>query len=318
MPTLNPFYLFLAGNFPLSAELQCFWMAFQGSMAVRNGKNHNLKMNWFHAFCLSVMSGYAGATFTALWMGRPTSMLSNDLNMAFCIIAFAIVNYLPYDIGYRIGNTMPVVIVTTVFAQLFRAMGLVKFSQIAYEAFKDSPSPYYPTPIFGPILLPTLLGNFGGFFAKGFDGHLGKGMPWPFQNGLFCATFYHFFVHDEDGFIGVGLRKILGGLPKIFGVEDEHTFAVICISLFMQVVPLLQLKYFLGPSFSPFNFMSPLASSIGRTVHVPLAGKKSVSASAAVSNGPITATPKKRKRRVKKKNNTGASTGTSGEKEKEL
>ena len=89
---MNPFYLFLAGNFPLSAELQCFWMAFQGSMAVRNGKNHNLKMNWFHAFCLSVMSGYAGATFTALWMGRPTSMLSNDLNMAFCIIAFAIVN----------------------------------------------------------------------------------------------------------------------------------------------------------------------------------------------------------------------------------
>ena len=169
MSNLNPFYLFLAGNIPLSAELQCFWMAFQGSMAVRNGKNRNLKMSWFHAFCLSVMSGYAGATFTALWMGRPTSMLSNDLNMAFCIIAFAIANYLPYDIGYRIGNTMPVVIVTTVFAQLFRAMGLVKFSQIAFEAFKDSPSPYYPIPIFGPILLPTLLGNFGGFFAKGFD-----------------------------------------------------------------------------------------------------------------------------------------------------
>lgn len=317
MSNLNPFYLFLAGNIPLSAELQCFWMAFQGSMAVRNGKNHNLKMSWFHAFCLSVMSGYAGATFTALWMGRPTSMLSNDLNMAFCIIAFAIANYLPYDIGYRIGNTMPVVIVTTVFAQLFRAMGLVKFSQIAFEAFKDSPSPYYPIPIFGPILLPTLLGNFGGFFAKGFDGHLEKGMPWPFQNGLFCATFYHFFVHDEDGFIGVGLRKILGGLPKIFGVEDEHTFAVICISLFMQVVPLLQLKYFLGPSFSPFNFMAPLTSSIGRTVHIPLAGMKSVSAS-GVSNGPITTTPKRRKRRVKKKNNTGASTGISGEKEKEL
>ena len=226
-------------------------------MAVRNGRNSDGKMHWFHAFLCSVLAGYAGATFTALWMGRPTSMLSNDLNMAFCIIAFAIANYSPYDIGYRLGNTMPVVIITTVFAQLFRAMGLVKFCQIAHEEFKSNPSPYYPVPVFGPILLPTLLGNFGGFFSNGFDGHLEKGMPWPFQNGLFCSIFYHFFIHDEEGFIGVTLRKVVGGLPSLFGLDD-HTFAVLLISTFMQVVPLLQLKYFLGPSFSPFNAI-PLA-----------------------------------------------------------
>ena len=63
--------------------------------------------------------------------------------------------------------------------QLFRAMGLIKFCEIAFDAFKNNPSPYYPIPVFGPILLPTLLGNFGGFFSKGFNGHLEKGMPWP-------------------------------------------------------------------------------------------------------------------------------------------
>lgn len=257
-------------------------------MAVRNGKNNDGKMNWFHAFVHSVLAGYAGATFTALWMGRPTSMLSNDLNMGFCIVAFAVANYSPLDIGYRLGNTMPVVIITTIFAQLFRAMGLIKFSQIAFEAFMDHPSPYYPVPVFGPILLPTLLGNFGGFFAKGFDGHLERGMPWPFQNGLFCASFYHFFVHDEDGFIGVTLRKIIGGLPALFGLDD-HTFAVLFVSAFMQVFPLLQLKYFLGPSFSPFNIIPVTVEKI--IAFVPGAETK-------VSVGPVS-TIKKRKRRKK-------------------
>ena len=269
-------------------------------MAVRNGRNSDGRMNWFHAFLCSVLAGYAGATFTALWMGRPTSMLSNDLNMAFCIIAFVIANYSPLDIGYRLGNTMPVVIITTIFAQLFRAMGLIKFCQIAHHAFKSSPSPYYPVPVFGPILLPTLLGNFGGFFSKGFDGHLEKGMPWPFQNGLFCSSFYHFYVHDEEGFIGITLRKLIGGLPALFGVDD-HTFAVLFVSAFMQVFPLLQLKYFLGPSFSPFNSIPIIFEKIVGII--PLAETKPgagfpTTDSIPTPDGPASTVKKRRRRRT--------------------
>mmetsp|Transcript_40335 Transcript_40335/g.121520 ORF Transcript_40335/g.121520 Transcript_40335/m.121520 type:complete len:309 (-) Transcript_40335:328-1254(-) len=247
---------YLTADFRLASELQCFWMAVQGSMAVRKGPNKDGKMDWFHAFALSIMTAYAGASFTALWMGRPTSMLSNDLNMTFCIIAFVITNYTPFDVGYKVLSSIPFVLVTTGFAQLFRGMGLIKFSDVAQQAFEKMPSEYYPTPIFGPILLPVLLGNMGGFFSKGFHGHLEKGMPWPVQNGLFCASFYHFFIHDQEGFVGKFMRRTLGHYPAMLGLDDK-TFAIAFVNLFMQVVGILQLPDLLGPGFSPFNFVRP-------------------------------------------------------------
>lgn len=175
---------FLTGDFPFSGELQCFWMAVQGAMAVRKGPNRNGNLHWFHAFALSVLAGYAGASFGFLWMGRPSSMLSSDLNMASCILAYILVNYTPMDIGYKICDSLPVTIVTVSFSQLFRSLGIMKFATACFEAFKDNPSAYYPIPVFGPIIYATLLGNMGGFFMKGFEGHLANGMPWPVQNGM--------------------------------------------------------------------------------------------------------------------------------------
>lgn len=243
---------YLTGKFPFSSELQAFWMAFQGCMAVRNGPNRNKQMNWFHAFMVSVLTGYAGATFASLWVARPTSMLGNDLNMASCIAAFILVNCTPFDIGYKLGNSLPIVLITTMFAQLFRVLGLTKFNDIAFEIFRNQPSEYYPIPVFGPILLATLLGNMGGFFHKGFHDYLKNGMPWAFQNGLFCATFYHFYVNDKTGFIGIALRKYVGGLPGKMGLSEE-VFPVVVVSFFMHTMAILQLPQVCGPSFSPFN-----------------------------------------------------------------
>ena len=109
--------------------------------------------------------------------------MSNDLNFAGCILAFVAVNYTPKDFGYKILDTIPFRVVTVSFAQLFRWSGLVKFVNICYEAFKDTPSAYYPIPVFGPILYATMLGNMGGIVAKGVEGHVMNGMPWPVQNG---------------------------------------------------------------------------------------------------------------------------------------
>ena len=110
-------------------------------------------------------------------------MLANDINMASCILAFIIVNYTPFDIGYMFCKTLPITIVTTSFAQLFRSLGIMKFVNVCFETFKDTPSAYYPIPVFGPILYATLLGNMGGFVMKGLEGHFQNGMPWPVQNG---------------------------------------------------------------------------------------------------------------------------------------
>jgi hypothetical protein len=131
-------------------------------------------------------------------------------------------------------------------------MGVVGYVNVGYQTFKDRPSEYYPIPVFGPIVWATLLGNMSSFFTKGFHGHLQNGMPWPFQNGLFCATFYHFYVNDGDGLIGNSLRTLVRLIPGVQMGLDDQTFAVVIVSAFMQTCGILQMPELFGPSFSPF------------------------------------------------------------------
>lgn len=244
---------YLTADFPYANEAKAFGMAFQGCMAVRNGRNRDKKLAWFHAFMISLLTAFAGGIFTNIWVGKPSLLLSSDINMACCIVAFLIVNCTPWDIGYKLGNTFPIVILTTLLGQLFRVTGMMGFTTVGFEMFKDRPSDYYPAPVFGPILFATLLANMGGFFNKGVDGYLKNGMPWPVQNGLFAASFYHFFVNDQSGFIGVNLRKFIDLAPGIKMGFDEKTFAKVAASLFMHICGLLRLPFALGPSFNPFN-----------------------------------------------------------------
>lgn len=257
---------YLTGQYAFSSQLQAFWMAFQGAIKVRLGPNKNRDMAWFHALMLTTVSAFAGGCFAPILMGRPTPMLSSDLCLAMSVVAFIIVNYMPFDLGFKVGRTLPVTLVTTTFAQLFRSIGIVRFTDIAYDAFKDSPSHYYPTPVLGPIMFATMLGNMGGFFAKGFHGHLENGMPWPFQNGFFCASFYHFIVHDKDGFIGITLRKAVNAVPIIKMGLDDKTFAITFVGAFMQITGILQLPAFLGPSFSPFTVIQKCVGALIRKV----------------------------------------------------
>lgn len=250
---------FLSAAFPFAPEFQNFFMSVQGAMAVRNMRESSKssemrKMNWFHAFAQGLVTSYAGGLFAPLWMGRPTPMLANDLCFGFCVIAFVLVNYTPMDMGYKLMKLLPFKMLTVMGAQLFRMMGIVTFVNIAYDAFKDNPSKYYATPVFGPILNGTILGNMGFFFWKGFHGHLdGTGMPFSFQNGFFVSTVYHFVSHDK-GPIGEQLRTILLKLP--FVEDDNIVIYTICfLSLFMQLNGILQMPEFLGPSFNPFNLV---------------------------------------------------------------
>ena len=147
---------FLVGRTAFSMEHQAFWMAVQGSMNVAKGPNKDKHMQWFHALTLSVLAGFAGGWLGFVWMGKPSSMLSNDLNMAGCLVAFVLVNYVPWDLGYMVLDTLPLRVVTVSFAQLFRATGLIRFVNVCFDAFKEAPSAYYPIPVFGPILYGTV------------------------------------------------------------------------------------------------------------------------------------------------------------------
>lgn len=186
---LDAVVTFLTARFQYATELQGIGMALQGAMVVRTKKNKDGKMDWFHAFAFGVIVAYGGALFTPFLMGKPSSVLSTDLNIFCCVAAYAWVNLIPFDAGYKLSNTTIGTLFFVVFAQMFRCMGIVKFLTVAHDAFKDNPSPYYPIPIVGPIMYATLLGNMGSFFVNGFDKHLSNGMPWPFQNGKFTSNF---------------------------------------------------------------------------------------------------------------------------------
>ena len=91
----------LTMNFPYATETVCVFMAIQGSMGVRNTINQKKTMHWFHSFMRSTLTAYAGATFTNIFMGRPTAMFSNDIFFGSCILGYGVVNWLPMDIGYH-------------------------------------------------------------------------------------------------------------------------------------------------------------------------------------------------------------------------
>mmetsp|Transcript_11003 Transcript_11003/g.23072 ORF Transcript_11003/g.23072 Transcript_11003/m.23072 type:complete len:299 (+) Transcript_11003:96-992(+) len=259
---MNPIVSLVTMDFPYATETVCFFMAVQGSMTVRSGPNKNKSMPWFHALSKSITAGYSGALFTNMFMGRPTAMLSNDIFFGACLLGFLAVNCLPADIGYLFFRSFPGELLHTVFSQVFRISGVVGFSDAAFRAFRENPSPYYPIPVFGPILLPALLGNMGGFFANGFDGYLEGGMPWLFQQAISSSAFYHFYAHDEGGVVGVTLRSAmrpaavrimtaLGGDEK--EREDDVLFAKVMVGVFMLSMAVLRMNELLGPKFSPFE-----------------------------------------------------------------
>eukprot|EP00934_Nitzschia_sp_Nitz4_P004707 Nitzschia sp. Nitz4//scaffold121_size67750//13507//16399//NITZ4_006063-RA/size67750-processed-gene-0.16-mRNA-1//-1//CDS//3329534336//4697//frame0 len=251
--SLPPFLVaFLSAQYPFASEIQALGIAFQGAVAVRAGANKDKSMHWFHAFALTTVTAFGGGWLGFLLMGKPTSMVSSgDINVPCCLLAFLVVNYTPYDVGYKLLNWLPIKIIITMCAQMFRSNGMMKFIKTAFA--EVSPSPYYPIPLIGPILYGTMLGNMGGLVMKGFDGYLKNGIPWNFQNGMFIGTFFHLFAHDKEGPLGVALRAIfksVSGGALLFGLDDM-TFATVATSAFMQVAGLLKLPQFLGPDYNP-------------------------------------------------------------------
>lgn len=271
----------LSAAYPYASELQALGIALQGAMSVRNGPNKDGKMHWFHAFALTSLLAFGGGWFAPLLMGKPTTMIAGgDVNVSCCIIAFLTVNYSPFDLGYKILSLFPFKILITIFAQLFRSTGTIKFINTAFGEL--SPSPYYPTPIIGPILYGAMLGNMGGFFVKGFDGYLKNGVPFPFQNGFIMGSFYHLYANDAEGFLGTSLRaavKTFGGAVVAPLGLDDRTFAHVVMAGFMLFAGILMLPDFLGPSFSPiadppFWIGRTLSSSIVSPNPAAVAAKK--------------------------------------------
>ena len=78
---------------------------------------------------------------------------------------------------------------------------------------------------------------------------------------MFCGPFFHFYAHDTKGPIGDLLRTTLAPVQALLPGVEDRAFAIASVSLFMQVVGVLQLPAFLGGSFSPFVAIHNMVSS---------------------------------------------------------
>jgi hypothetical protein len=295
----------LTGSSPLNAELRTFGMALQGAMTVRSGRNVDKSMDWFYAFCCTLLTAFAGGLFGFMWMGKPTSLITGgDVTLTLTAIAFVLTTYTPMDIGFKLGNNIVVKIITTVFAQLFRALGMIAFINTATA--EVNASSYYPTPILGPVLYGVLLGNMGAFFSKGFDGHLQNGMPFPIQNGSIIGFLYQLYANDKEGVMGNTLRSMVQP-TGIQGSMDDKTFATFCASLFMIVSGVLMLPEFFGGAWNPFvAAASPVlyAKSIVIPAAKQDAGKPSIQAGdtdSETDEEPTRTTMRSQRKRSKKK-----------------
>jgi hypothetical protein len=118
---------------------------------------------------------------------------------------------------------------------------------------------------------------------------------------LFAASFFHFFVHDEDGPIGTALRAAVRVIPGVQMGLDDRTFAMVFVALFMQIVGFLQFPELLGPSFSPFVSTRNVFERI--LVAIFLRPKSSIpvelTTNGKVWQGAVTAKPKKKRNRKK-------------------
>jgi hypothetical protein len=75
--------------------------------------------------------------------------------------------------------------------------------------------------------------------------------------GIFCASLFHFYVHDTTGMIGITVRQLLHPLIVYCNMQnmDDELVATIIVSFFMQIIGILQMPILFGPTFSPFVVM---------------------------------------------------------------
>ena len=262
---------FFLMDYPHSHIIIAACMALQSAIAVhgindKKVKSGEKKLKHFHGLVMTVLVSYGGGLFLPPLLGNPAGFFLNaDTNVLVGTIVYFIVNCLPFGLHevffHVFSRPIPTTIITAN-AQIMRAKGLVgvlgnikKFSYIA------NPTYLYPNAIVGPILVATMAGNVGPIYRHGWTAHFSKGMPWNFENGLVCASWYHFYVNDfaDNGPIGLWLHDTIHSVPAIDGFiksfESEAIFARTVIFVFMVFVGVMQTKHFFGPSYNPFTFI---------------------------------------------------------------
>lgn len=191
---------------------------------------------------MSYLSAFGGGTVAPVLIGRPSFVLNNDFAIFACICVWYVVNHLN---GTVLFNHPAVKMFWLLMLAIFRTNAATNMVTVASGIF--APTKYYPIPILGPIVAGTLLGCLGQFlpFDKGLS-PIKNNTPWPVQAAFLTSTFYHLMVNDKTGFLGVGLRRMIG----------SYSPSTVLVIIATVQVTQFYAQYFFHPDanlFKPFN-----------------------------------------------------------------
>lgn len=206
---------------------------------------------WLHSLLLAVLASYGGGFIGPMLLGKPSGVLSNDVIIFFSIMVWYLVHHC---YGHVWMNYLPVKMFWHFFLGIFRTNAIANIMNIANATL--SPTSYYPTPFFGPVIVGTVVGSMGMFlpFDKGLAA-IAKGTPWNMQGAFYASLFYHLMVNDQKGFVGIALRNAIG------------TYSTGMVMVIIAVVQVLQLQahVLLSPE---ANFFTPIHKLCYMLFHV--------------------------------------------------
>lgn len=251
-------------QFPHSSIFSLGANAINGATAVYAANVGKPRLYWLNSLVLVVIGSFGGGTLAPLLIGRPSMIVWNDQIIVLCMLAWYATHYLGCQ---KFLTWLPVKMIWTLFLGLFRTHSVINVLTASLSVL--GPTPYYPIPIIGPIVVGTALGCLGMFlpFDKGLA-PIKNGTPWNLQGALITATFYHLMVNDNVGFLGHSLRAAVG-------TYDAPTTKMILATMHIVSLELQVLFNADANIFTPIHKLLYLLFQVqGPLVAMPAAGDK--------------------------------------------
>lgn len=181
-----------------------------GTMGVHIANRDKPRQYWLHSLVTTILGCFGGGILTPILLasGKQPVIFANELAIPCTILIWYLINYCGFDHVFRFK---PVKFFFTVMVALWRTNATI--NNVILGCTMGKPSPYYPTPLAGPLIAGTLINVLGAFFP--FDKGLGpiqKGTVWTMQSAFISSAMYYFIVMDREGFMGIAVRSVVGDL----------------------------------------------------------------------------------------------------------
>jgi hypothetical protein len=236
---------------------------FAGCATIQAGPGKGLY--WAHSLVLSVLLLFGGGILAPFLLGRPPVVFVNDLITPTVLVSWLLCQRVPAVVSAMVNLPGP--------RQVFMLLGetnrfLGVIGMVNLSSGMIAAGPYYPIPVWGPILLGTIAGCGGLFlpFDKGLDG-LKEGAPYKLQSAFYGALIYNFASNDPH---------VMEFLSPLVGEYSKQEAAGIVVGV-LAVASTLQTL--LGDGFNifmPFNFV--LSVLLGTNGKAAVASKNGPSA----------------------------------------